>query len=89
MDDRKREWQDSGYETIRVSLDEARSSSPSLLKSFQDSWTRPLTRMEQRHIAFLQQETRRGPLKQGKKVESQLDLDANVAPDLLTAHLYT
>lgn len=40
----KREWQGSGYETIRVSLDE-------------DSWTRPLTRVEQRHIAFLQQET--------------------------------
>lgn len=33
----------SGYETVQVSLDE-------------DSWTRPLTRMEQRHIAFLQQE---------------------------------
>jgi len=33
----------SGYETVSVDLDE-------------DSWTRPLTRMEQRHIAFLQQE---------------------------------
>eukprot|EP00435_Cladocopium_sp_Y103_P027965 s618_g6.t4 len=33
----------SGYESVQVSLDE-------------DSWTRPLTRMEQRHIAFLQQE---------------------------------
>ncbi|CAJ1432588.1 unnamed protein product, partial [Effrenium voratum] len=33
----------SGYETVRVYLD-------------QDSWTRALTRMEQRHISFLQQE---------------------------------